>query len=301
MSSRNTSIVINSCLIGTGLLAWAYAAGPLTSNRDIALAPNPLGIKRSPYGEVFAIAMQGGIDQAFHEGVMGNNIRDLHDLDHGHGDCHGHEHGGQNEVQDAPSLKIRFQNALTSLSNLPLVRTNPKPAAKALRFQLRRNAEDKLRFAYDLDPSNYANYASLHFFLTEPSVGTRPELTDSSLKLAEDTIAYCLKDPNDPRPSLTAAAACTNVLSLMFDDRRKAAPKYTISQMREYLVQLDHCIARYDDISARWTEEKSWDLLSPQRIAECQDRSDFIRKIRDAAEKTILIFEGKITNSQASN
>ena len=291
MSSRNTSIVINSCLIGTGLLAWAYAGGPLASDRDIALSPNPLGIKRSPYGEVFAIAMQGGIDQAFHEGVIGN-------CSHQHEETEALKKPSSGSIT---SLKARFQNMLTSLSELPTVRTNPKPAGKALRFQLRRQAEDKLRFAYDLDPSNYANYASLHFFLTEPTVGTRPELTDSSLKLAEDTIAYCLKDPNDPRPALTAAAACTNVLSLMFDDHRKAAPKYTISQMREYLVRLDYCIARYDDISARWTEEKNWDLLSPQRIAECQERSDFTRKIRDAAEKTILIFEGRISNTQAAN
>ncbi len=291
MSSRNTSIVINSCLIGSGLLAWSYAGGPLTSNRDIALPSNPLGIKRSPYGEVFAIAMQGGIDQAFHEGVMGNCTHHLEDLQ---------------SDEKAPSaanssLRVRFQNTLTSLANLPMVRTNPKPAGKALRFQLRRNAEDKLRFAYELDPSNYANYASLHFFLTEPAVGTRPELTGSSLKLAEDTIAYCLKDPNDPRPALTAAAACTNVLSLMFDDRRNAVPKYSTSDMRSYLARLDHCIARYDEISDHWTEQNNWDLLSPQRIVECDERSRFIRKIRDAAEKTISILEGKTSNPQAAN
>lgn len=291
MSLRNTSIVINSCLIGSGLLAWAYAGGALSSNRDIALPSNPLGIKRSPYGEVFAIAMQSGIDQAFHEGVMGNCNHHLDDL----------EHKDQSQSKGNLSLKARFQNTLASLANLPMVRTNPKPAGKALRFQLRRNAEDKLRFAYELDPSNYANYASLHFFLTEPAVGTRPELTGSSLKLAEDTIAYCLKDPNDPRPALTAAAACTNVLNLMFDDRRNAAPKYSTSDMRSYLARLDHCIARYDEISAAWTEKNNWDLLSPQRTLECEERSKFIRKIRDAAEKTILILEGKASNPQAAN
>ena len=292
MSSRNTSILINSCLIGSGLLAWAYAAGPLSSDRGIALPPNPLALKRSPYGEVFAIAMQGGIDRAFHEGVMGNCIHHLEDLDAGHTPEAKNRH---------TSLKMRFEDMLDSLSNLPMVRTNPKPAGKALRFLLRRTAEDKLRFAYELDPSNYANYASLHFFLTEPSVGTRPELTDTSLKLAEDTIAYCLSDPNDPRPALTAAAACTNVLNLMFDDHHNSSPKYSISQMRDYLVRLDQCIARYDEISARWNESKNWDLLSPQRIAECEERSNFIRKIRNAAEKTILIFEGRISNPQAAN
>lgn len=291
MFTRKTTLMINSCLIGSGMLAWALAGRPLMDNREIALAPNPFGIKRSPYGEVFAIAMQGGIDRAFHEGVMGNCIHHLEDL----------QHDDKKAGDGHLSLKDRFQNTLTSLSNLQEVRTNPKPAGRALRFQLRRDAENKLRFAYDLDPANYANYNSLHFFLTEPSVGTRPELTDSSVKLAEDTIAYCLKDENDPRPALTAAAACTNVLNLMFDDRRNAKPKYSTEQMRSYLTRLDQCIARYDEISARWTATKSWDLLSPQRIAECEERSKFIRKIRDAAEKAIQIFDGETANPQAAN
>lgn len=291
MLTRHTTLLINSCLIGTGMLAWAFAGRPLMSNNEIALAPNPLGIKQSPYGEVFAIAMQGGIDRAFHEGVMGNCVHDIEDLK-------SRENSGP---KGTTTLKDRFQNMLASLGSLPEVRTNPKPAGKALRFQLRRDAENKLRFAYNLDPANYANYNSLHFFLTEPSVGTRPELTDSSVKLAEDTISYCLRDQNDPRPALTAAAACTNVLNLMFDDHRNKTPKYSIGQMRHYLVRLDQCIARYDEISARWTSSNSWNLLSPQRIEECDERSHFIRKIRDAAEKTIQILEGGSAHSQAAN
>lgn len=297
--SRIPSIAITTGLIGSGVLAWAFAGRPLLANPDLKIPLNPLGINRSPYGEVFAMAMQGPIDNEFHVGVLG-------------GSPHQHEAGKECKIcgraethakQDASSisLRTRFQRMLASMDKMSELRTNPKPAGKALKFYLRRQAEDKLRFAYQLDPSHYANYNSLHFFLTEPAVGTRPELTPSAAKLAEDTIQYCLKQENDPRPALTAAAACTNILHLMFADRRNDTPKYNTMQMHQCLELLDHCIARYDMIAQQWNESKNWDLLSPQRITECEERSHFIRKIRDAAEKTIARLEGESKQHQAFN
>jgi hypothetical protein len=190
---------------------------------------------------------------------------------------------------------------VTSLSKVSEVRTNPKAASESLKRHLRREAEDKLRFAYQLDPSHYANYNSLHFFLTEPSIGTRPELTPSAAKLAEETIQYCLKQDNDPRPALTAAAACTNILHLMFADLQSDSPKYSPGQMRQCLNLLDHCIARYVMIARQWDETKNWELLSPERISECDERFNFITKIRDAAEKTILRLENESQNHQVAN
>lgn len=290
---RIPSIAITSALIGSGVLAWAFAGRSLLANPDLSPPLNPLGINRSPYGEVFAMAMQGPIDTRFHAGFFG---------------AAGHQHSNDEECKicakendavkaDLPpasspnSLQARWKGMITSLSKLPEVRTNPKAASQALKLHLRREAEDKLRFAYHLDPAHYANYNSLHFFLTEPSIGTRPELTPSAAKLAEDTIDYCLKQDHDPRPALTAAAACTNILHLMFTDQRNNPPKYTTAQMRQCLNLLDHAINRYITISNHWHESKNWDLLSPQRITECEDRFSFISKIRDAAEKTIIRLE----------
>ena len=45
----------------------------------------------------------------------------------------------------------------------------------------------------------------------------------------------------------------------------------------------------------------NWDLLSPQRITECDERFNFICKIRDAAEETILRLEQKSLTPQVSN
>lgn len=301
MSSRNSSLAISTGLIGTGMVAWALAGRPLAADKDLAVPLNPLGINRSPYGEVFAMAMQGPIDKNFHVGVLGQHI-------HQNGEtCDACKKSAEANAaaspgrKAAPTLLARFQNTLTSLGKLSEVRTNPKPAGPALRFHLRREAENKLRFAYQLDPSNYANYNSLHFFLTEPAVGTRPELTPTAAKLAEETIQYCLKQQDDPRPALTAAAACTNVLHLMFNDRRNPEPKYSTAQMRQCLDLLDHCVSRYDHLAAEWDASGQWNQLSKQRFDECEERIRFIRKVRDAAEETILIHEGKAQPQQASN
>jgi hypothetical protein len=296
--SRIPSIALSTGLIGAGVLAWALAARPLILNPELDAPLNPLGINTSPYGEVIAMAMQSPIETYFHEG-MGSG-------------SHHHEAGGkcdactesQPESTPAtkkPTLNARLETLLTSLDKVAEIRTNPKAASDALKRHLRRQAEDKLRFAYQLDPAHYANYNALHFFLTEPAVGTRPELTPSAAKLAEDTIQYCLKQDQDPRPTLTAAAAATNILHLMFADSHNETPKFTPSQMRQCMNLLDHCIARYDKIAKDWDQAKSWDRLSPQRITECEERFRFICKIRDAAQTTVLRFEQKSLPAQAAN
>ena len=321
--SRIPSIAISSGLIGSGVLAWAFAARPLVGNPDLDAPLNPLGINRSPYGEVFAMAMQSPIDTYFHVGMGEEHHQhgpgeECSEHEHEHNETceheehehdenceHGHQDHDDNaalvEAKKSPTLNVRLRDLITSLDKVSEVRTNPKAASETLKRHLRREAEDKLRFAYQLDPAHYANYNSLHFFLPETSVGTRPELTPSAAKLAQDTIDYCLKQENDPRPALTAAAAATNILHLMFADRHNQSRKYTTQQMRQCLGLLDHCLARYGMIAKQWDESKNWDLLSPMRITECEERLSFITKIREAAEKTISRLETEPQNHQAAN
>ena len=293
------SSVLSSGLIGAGALAWVLAGRPLTSNPDLDAPLNPLGINRSPYGEVIAMAMQGPIDTYFDAG-MSSDTHPTGDVD----DCEDHAAANPEANKIEPgktTLNNRLGALLRSLDKVSRDRTNPKAASEALRRHVRRQAEDRLRFAYQLDPAHYGNYNALHFFLTEPAVGTRPELTPSAAKLADDTIHYCLKQDQDPRPALTAAAAATNILHLMFSDHREASPKYSTDQMRQYLALLDYCLARFARISEEWTQSKQWDLLSPMRIAECQERYQFICKVRDAAEKTILHIEAESLTPQTSS
>ncbi|MEO5716345.1 MAG: hypothetical protein ABIT37_22890 [Luteolibacter sp.] len=293
--SRNFTNAISAGLIGTGALAWAFAGRPLVANPDLRTPLNPLGINHSPYGQVFAMAMQGPIDTYF----SGSQYGGVHKHDDAARKATESTQEEKAKAADVP-LGSRLQKLITSLDNASTERTNPKPASNAQRLYLRRQVEDKLRFAYQLDPSHYGNYNSLHFFLTEPQMGTRPELTPSALQLADETIQYCLNQKNDPRPILTAAGACTNVLQLMFADRQNPLPKYDTTQMRSYLNLLDQCIHKYETAAEDWKQSKNWELLSPMRINECNERYDFICKIRDASEKAIVIFESK-QHSQASN
>jgi hypothetical protein len=300
--SRIQTHAISLCLIGTGVLACAFAGRSLIADPDLNPPLNPLGINGSPYGEVFAMAMQGPIDTYSEIGMYGESHHhpdgeksEDHDHDHDHADgetCDDPDHLA--DAKPAPAAEPRFEKFLASLQVASQARTNPYAASEALKRHLRRQAEDKLRFAYQLDPAHYGNYNTLHFFLTEPSIGTRPQLTTSTAKLAEDTIQYCLKQENDPRPALTAAAAATNILQLMFEDARNAKPNFHTSQMRQFLSVLDYSLARYETIAKQWDQSKNWKLLSNQRVLECDERFDFISKIRDTSEKTILRLESKL-------
>jgi len=314
--SRMRSIAISAGLIGTGAAAWAIATRSLMGNSDLTVPLNPLGINGSPYGEVFAMAMQSPIESYFHAGMgeeghnhaFGEACNDPSAHEHQHDEACKHDHSSEGARTAEPagkkpsaSFTTRLGNLLGDLHQVREVRTNPKGTSQTLRRHLRRQAEDKLRFAYQLDPAHYSNYNSLHFFLTEPQIGTRPELTASAAKLAEETIQYCLKQDHDPRPALTAAAAACNILELMFNDRHNPQPKYTTAQMRQCLALLDHCLARYQMISRQWDASKQWDLLSPMRITECKERLQFLTKIRETAEKTILRLEQKPEKQQVSN
>jgi len=296
--SRYTTHAITAGLIGSGALAWALAARPLVTNPDLKAPLNPFGINTSPYGEVFAIAMQGPIDTYFHGAWTGG-------VGHTHKPGESCEICEKAKVEKVPAktdktLEGRFRNLVAKMESATDERTNPKPASQALRFFLRREAEDKLRFAYNLDPAHYGNYNSLHFFLTEPQMGTRKIMTPAVAKLADDTIQYCLKEQNDPRPMLTAAGACTNILLLMFEDQQNPKPLFNTTQMRSYLNLLDHCISNYMMLAKRWDETKSWDLLSAQKITECEERFRFIGKIREATAQGIIRFEAR-SSPQAAN
>jgi hypothetical protein len=280
--SRLLTHAISIGLIGGGIIAGSFAVRPLIAHSEWDAPLNPLGINGSPYGEILAMAMQGQIDNHF-KGAMGGGARP-------------HEASKETAPRHpvtSQSLGGRFENLLASLDHVTEIRTNTKSISETHKRYLRRQVENKLRFAYQLDPAHYANYNSLHFFLTEPELGTHPELTPSAAKLAENTIQYCLKQDNDPRPALTAAAATSNILELMFNDHLNSQPKFSTVQMHQYLNLLDHCIARYVQISRAWDQTKNWDLLSPQRITECDERFNFIRHFRGSAEGTIRRIEGQ--------
>ncbi len=205
---------------------------------------------------------------------------------HAAGDCGGcgHEHGANSVTADMPLLD-RLTRAVKT-------RTNPNPPSPGHQWYIRRELEKKLRFAYELDPSHYANYNSYHLFLVQPSLGTSGhsagQSREAALKLAENTMRYCLREQVDPRPSLTAASAAYNIIEIMFLNEEH----YSIDDMRRQLEIIDFCMGRHLSILEKSLGSGVWEGLSQARQSEVVDRQRFTLKLRDTAEKTILRLEG---------
>ncbi len=289
---------ICATLMGGGAIGVMLSARLVAEQEALDHPVNPLGINRSPYGEILAMAMQEPIDTFWHQGAVANHAPDaakrespcsVCGMDQG---C-GHHVSGERRADPATPQpwNERLRVFLEELDGASVMRTNTHRASKALDFHIRRQVENKLRFAYQLDPAHYGNYNSLHFFLTEPQVGTRPVLTPKVAQLAHDTIDYGLAEKHDPRPSLTAAAAATNVIHLMFADQHNPEPVFTPGRMRESLSLLDQCIARHLSIREAWIARGHDALLSPLRTVEMEERFTFVKRIRAAAEIAIIRFE----------
>ncbi|QTN33777.1 hypothetical protein HZ994_16140 [Akkermansiaceae bacterium] len=287
--------IISIALIGAGAAGFAIVSRPLLADKESDVPLNALGINRSPYGEVFAMAMQGSIGTYFHAAQGTGHTCGAS------GDC-GHDHAPE-LAETSPGNSGKVMRLVESLAAGHAERTNPRPASPAHKFQIRRGIEDKLRFAYNLDPSHYGNYNAYHFFLTEPQLGTRPELTPMAAKLADQTIAYCLNQRSDPRMALTAAAAAGNVIELMLNDRfiNPDKPNYTTTQMRSVLGVMDRSIGLYSHLADEWAEKGLWENLSALRVAETEERLSFVLRIRDGHEKSILRLEGLPGDSRTAS
>lgn len=288
------SHLISIALIGGGVAGFAAISGDLVKNEEVAVPLNVLGINRSPYGEVIAMAMQGPIDTYFHAVIAkGHVCEDPDHCNHDHSDHDHSDYGEEVAVRGNAGFNDRLRHFIEEMGEGLEQRTNPRGASDAHKFYLRRGIEDKLKFAYQLDPGHYGNYNSYSLFLTEPQLGTRPELTPSAAKLAQDTINYCLSQRTDPRKALTAAAAAGNVIELMFNDRQvhPENPNYTTDQMREVLQVMDQAIGLYSHLANEWVNDGQWENLSELRLAEVEERFNFVLKIRETFGQAIRRLE----------
>jgi hypothetical protein len=291
-----SSNAITACLILGGVVVWGVVAPQVARNVDLKIPVNPFGINRSPYGEVIAMAMQGPIDSYFHGGETHEHGEHC-DHDHDHGDHHGdhHDHEETTQLAQSASLPVKLGNFIDELTKAAAARTNTQPISNGHKFYLRRQIENKLRFAYNLDPSHYGNYNSYHLFLTESELATRPVLTAGAAKLAQETISYCLKQQGDPRPALTAASAAQNMLDLMITDFKSENPHFSIDHLEQALAVVDHSLATYHQTASEWQATGQWKRLSAFRIQETEDRLYFITKLRDFEHAVIEQFKKKTT------
>jgi len=266
-------IAITSALVVSGVALWSHGANRLAAGGDFDYRPNPLGLKTSPYGAVVALALQGGIESDWH-GTMevGGETTPC-------SSC-GHNHGAEGDACHSDHKSGASESWIDHVELAATERTNPTPVTKGHQLYLRRQTEDQLKLAYELDPS----------------VGTRPVLTEKVIELANNTITYCLAEESDPRPALTAAAAAGNVLELMFLHREG----HSIEQMRQQLHTLDFALGKHQMLTDKWISTGEFQDLSPARQSEMLERLKFIIKVRDAAVKTIARMASP-TADQASN
>ncbi len=325
MPARRSSHLVTVALLGLGMALWAYGARQLDARKpgatvSMRFKPNPLGLKMSAYGQVIGMAMQGPIDLFWHEG-------EAHDHDHDHGghdadceecrdsdladhaadncpDCGSHDdqHASDcpHDVQIASTasapLRKKAKDYLSMLGSAANHRTNPHANTEAHKFYLRRQIEKRLRIAYEFDPSNYGTYNSYHLFLSVSSLGTTQAGTDSAIRLSSITIDYCLRQPNDPRPALTAAAAAHDILALMFRDHIEK-PRETYERL---LATEDLALARYLHMLRKRADDGTLNLISATRQAEMADRFEMLMKLREADEATIRRIFGQTSTRQAA-
>ena len=305
MNAATKKLWMSLAMIALGLGMVAATGHKIAFNEELDVPLNPCGVNRSPYGEVFAMAMQGPINTYFHMGVYGISpeefaIRKRKLAAENPDNPAFQEEECQNDVfctgcsihpvvdySKKKGLLNRMQGLIENMRVGHIQRTNSLPANKALQLHLKHEAEDKMFMAYRLDPSHYANYTALHFFLIE-GIGARPELEPMAKKLAVDTINYCLSIDTDPRPALTAASASTNLLHMMFEEhmnpeRENPSPE----EMMTEIARLDRCLAHYHEIAEKWDKTGNWELLSNRRLEEVDNRFRFIMQIRAAALTTI--------------
>lgn len=286
--------LLSIALIGGGLVGFVISSKPMLASQEADAPLNVLGINRSPYGEVFAMAMQGPINTHFQATAIGGRVFQ--------------EASDKGKAEEVPAasragMNERLRYFIDGMASGLTERTNPRGASDAHNFYLRREIENKMRFAYNLDPGHYGNYNAYHFFLTEPKLGTRPELTPHAANLANETIAYCLGQRNDPRQALTAAAAAGNVIELMLNDRfvNPGQPRFTTVQMMGVLKVMDQSIALYASLANEWTEKGLWGNLSSLRLAETQERLDFVMKIRDSHDQAIRLLGYRANTGASAN
>lgn len=320
--------IICSVIALTGAMFWGICGSKLNEQGHFTADPNPLGIKRSPYGQVLARAIQMPIDADWHGvleihgGPASNDHHDCkgedcdhHDHDsHDHNDCdhegckdhglaakeddHDHhdcDHEGCNH-STTPETKLglidRMQRAVSQ-------RTNPNPPTSGHKLYIRKQIEKKIRFAYELDPAYYANYAAYNFFLTQ-QVGlgkeglTHEEAREEIFSLADRTIKYCSKKQDDPRPPLTAASAAYNKIEQML---LAGLDTYSPEQMRKELGVMDFFMHRHQETLQTWMENGNWDRLSQLRQAALLDRSRFTLKLREACEQAITLRETELNKT----
>jgi len=154
-------------------------------------------------------------------------------------------------------------------------RTDDRPLSRAHIEYLESVTEDKLRLAYELDPTNYTNYGNLHLFLSV-NLGKSKSDFAKAQELALNTLEICKKDQVDPASWLTAASAAYNIIYHIGFYHAQ----YTVKEAKASLKEFDDCMATYEKLLEEAVQGGR--IISEERLVELQERAKYLSKLRHA-------------------
>ena len=272
------------CALVTGAALWGGMAVKFASEDKLSYEPNVACLKGSPYGKIFALAMQGPIGFYWHEGKTHEHASTLAD-DHEHhagcaDGCHGHQAEaaatGAELREGNISFRVRTQEKIKQMEASVHRKTNGEPLTVAHKQFIQGEIEDKLRLAYELDPTNYTNYGNYHLFLYTTSYGKAEADEDAALDIAHQTLETCKQDELDPASWVTAANAAYNII----DHIGRHHKDYSVAQAKASLAEFDSCIGRHEELLAQALRDGR--AIPAPRLTEMEERVAYMKKLRKA-------------------
>ncbi|MFK7910254.1 MAG: hypothetical protein AB8F34_06585, partial [Akkermansiaceae bacterium] len=195
-------------------------------------------------------------------------------------------------------LRERAKKLIKKMSATAHRRTDEKPLTAAHKKYILGVTEDKLRLAYDLDPSNYTNYGNLHLFISTTTYGRDPANDAAAVKLARKTLDFCKKDQIDPASWVTAASAAYNIIYHI----GRYHEHFTIAEAKSSLSEFDSCIARYNELLELAVSEGR--IVSELRYQEMSERVRYMSKLRESQGvymKRVMSTKMAVNHQSSSN
>lgn len=194
-------------------------------------------------------------------------------------DCGSNENASKNvsaaETQQK-SLRQRAKEAIKMMAATAHRRTDNKPLTPAHAKYLQESIEDKLRLAYELDPSNYTNYGNYHLFIASTTFGKNVADDDEAVAIARKTLDFCKKDDIDPASWVTAASAAYNIIYHI----GRYHDQFTVTEAKASLAEFDFCVQKYNELLDRAIAEGR--IVSEERYREMLERIRYLGKLREA-------------------
>ncbi len=278
-------IIISSALIVVSSIFYLHYGKSLEEKKLMALDPNPMSLYGSPYGRTLGAAVQGPIDLFWHQGRPHDHEEEeghvchSEECDHDH---HGHDHHGHDHHVEKKKEPWTFKGYLKAMGAAKNHRTNPYSNQESHVAYLRAQVETRLKTAWKLDPTNFANYSCYHLFLTELEVAKSKRDYFAAIQMAKETISFCDRYPEDPRAMLTAAAAAQGMIDVLVNFDRTVGkafyPERVNAAAKEYLDKFYKLLA--DKNEQIQYPHKQIAIMSQRArgMMSVQDSNDFMLK-----------------------